>query len=217
MSNTIVLYGLLIIATVGLLCCLCLYFSNVACVVKAGDVKVYQKKYLVGVKAKPKFIMVGKDVVDTTRYKYRIVKGESMHYYGIHDNDCVLIEPLTGDKKSVIQDKPIVMFAIRGKHWKIRESNEKLRKFIAYIQIDSNQIDFGALYELHKEDITLGKDEFVEDCKKSFNKLQYKQKQGILTLSETYQCEKGRNHYSIHALDELKGRVEFVCHRAASA
>lgn len=217
MTNAIVLYGLLIIASVGLLCCLFLYFSNATCVVKAGDVKVYQRKYLVGVKAKPKYVLVGGEVVDTDEYKYRIVKGESMRYYGIHNNDGVLIEPLIDDKRSKIQDKPIVMFAIRGKHWKFGESNEKLRKFIAYIHPDSHPIDFEALYEQHKEDITLGKKEFVEDCKKSFNKLQDSQKQGILTLSETYQCEKGRNHYSVHALDELRGRVEFVCHNAACA
>ena len=217
MTNTIVLYGLLIIASVGLLCCLFLYFSNATCVVKAGDVKVYQKKYLVGVKAKPKYIMIGDEPVDTSGYKYRIVKGESMRYYGIHDNDGVLIEPLMDDKRSKIQDKPIVMFAIRGKHWKFRESNEKLRKFIAYIPSDSKPIDFEALYERYKKDITLKKKDFVEDCKNSFDKLQDRQKQGTLTLSETYQCERGRNHYSVHALQELKGRVEFVCHNAASA
>lgn len=208
----IILSALIVISCVSFL--LWRYFASRVLVVKAGNINIFQWRYSSeSVDQKPQYVYAGRQLLNTAGLEYMLVKGNSMRFYGIHDRDHVLVEPI--DKfgwQKLEYEKPVVLFSVHDhngkwfRNWKIFESHYKLRKFITYLQLDENEpINFAAMYDRHEGEITVSKEEFVKRCNERVKELT---SDTCYVLSETYDCSLGRNRYSIHGVSNLIGTVK---------
>ena len=206
----IIIIVTLLISVVALLWML-LSTVNSVDVVKAGNVDDFQWICQVVSEEKPEIIECeGKEFL-TGDLKLIAIRGESMQEYGIHDNYRGLIHVFNEDEKKSIEGMPIVEFKIHEKPFALWESHRKLRKFIAYLPSQEN-FNFCEIFAKYKAYISVEEDLFVRECEERMKEIRRSRrsyKNQALVLSETYDCEKRRNHYSIHRVSSLRGRLDY--------
>lgn len=208
--NTITLIGIAVVVFL-ILAMLAIKNVNMATVIKAGDIKDFQLRYLPDFTSKPAFIQCDENVISTDGMGYMLVRGDSMKWYDIHSGNHVLIRYFSEEEKQKIGDKPVLLFSmdeaenagIWGReYW---ESHYKLRKFITYLP--SREVDFGSLYDQHKDEITISREKFVSKCNERVQELG---DDARYILSETYDKDEKENRYSLHGIAHLLGQVEYV-------
>ena len=210
MQNTIVLVGLLIIAVIAIILLLVLQIASSVPTVKAGKMKDFEWKYYFGAPRIPSKIMCDGTTYSSADYDIKIVRGESMKEYGLHDKYIAFIHPFTEEERSHIDGFPTVELDIFYTRFpKIHaafDSKTKLRRFVAYISADEN--DWEKVYKMYAGHIRLN---HSEEFKKDFieGKERLAKCKEMLILSETYDKYKRRNHYSLHPISSLRGRVDF--------
>lgn len=210
MQNTIILVVLITIGVILVLGSVMMAIRAYTPTVKAGRMDDFAWRYDFSTPRVPEKITFNGHEYDTADYTIKVIRGESMRYYGLHDRYIAFIHPYTDEEKSHISGYPTIeLDVVYAKNPWLRskvESKTKLRKFITYISIDDQ---WEKIYEQHKDRIHL---DDIKDFETDFNK-GIKRMQGCqegLVLSETYDKEKGRNHYSIHAVSTIRGKVDFV-------
>lgn len=180
-------------------------------VVKAGNVNDFQWRMVSVDDEIPDIIECEGKEISVKGLKWINIRGESMREYGVHDNYRGFLYPYTKEEKSQIQGMPIVSFKINDHPWRIWESRRKLRRFIAYLP-SQKAYDFHAIYEQYKDNISIDKDLFVKECQERMDEIHSNwlfYRNQPLVLSETYDCTKNRNHYSIHRVSSLRGRLDY--------
>lgn len=207
----IIIIVVLLISVSALLCMLLSSVNSVG-VVKAGNVDDFQWIIQLMGEDKPEVIECNGQAISTDGLELRAIRGESMHLYKIHDNYRGLIHIFTEEEKTSINGMPIVEFKIHERPLAIWESHRKLRKFIAYLPLQESY-DFHKIYDTYKAYISIEEDLFVSECEERMVEIRrawksYK-KDKVLVLSETYDCEKQRNHYSLHRASSLYGRLDY--------
>lgn len=213
MQNTIVLIGLLVIAIISLIELIVLRFSSATPIVKAGKVEDFEWRCSYSTPLIPSQIIYDGKAYNTVDYVFKIIKGESMKKFGLHDNYWAFMHNMTYEERTRISGEPVLEFSIVYKWYEfwqiIAGSKRKLRKFIAYIPISEK--DWHKIYNMYRETIhiSISEDDFVGDLTRGRDRL--KNVSEMLILSETYDKKKGRDHYSLHPISSLTGRLEFYC------
>lgn len=209
LQETIIVSILLVavIALAGML----LSSLNMVDIVKAGRIDDFQWVRQIINDELPDIVECDGEEVSTEGKEIIVIRGESMRQYGIHDNCRGIISLFSNEEKLSITGMPIVEFSIHDKKWAIWESHRKLRKFITYLPSHEGY-DFHAIYKEFKDYISIPEAIFVQECEKRMEEMHKKWKSyagQVLVLSETFDCRKNRNHYSIHRATSLRGRLEY--------
>lgn len=210
MQNTFILVVLIIIGVILVLGSVLMAIRAYTPTVKAGRMDDFVWRYDFNTLRVPEKITFDGHEYATSDYKIKVIRGESMRHYGLHDKDVAFIHPYTDEEKNHINGFPTIELDVvyAKKPWlrsKV-ESKTKLRKFITYISIDDQ---WEKIYEQYKNRIHLDDiEDFKTDFEKGIKRMQDCQEG--LVLSETYDKEKGRNHYSVHAVSTIRGKVDFV-------
>lgn len=210
MQNTIILTVLLAISILLIFQMLLTNRRLYTPTVKAGKMKDFEWKYFWGAPRVPEKIVFAGKPYKSNDYDIKVIRGESMQLYGLHDKYIAFIHAFTTEEKSNISGYPIVELDIFYTHFpKFHarfDSDTKLRKFIAYIKKGEN--DWENVYEQYSERIHLDrKEDFKTDFEKGIKRLRNCEE--MLILSETYDTKTKRNHYSLHPISTLRGQVEF--------
>ena len=203
--NLVWFYIIITVAVIGILVMLFIEFP-IRRRVKAGTAN----KYVFGraVVRRLSKVTVGDRFVDVSDYEQMVAAGDSMRDYNIHNGDSILVSPYDDNGKLHIEHYPVLAIKLR-EPVKPFDSNMKLRKFVGYV---ANQ-DWDAAYERYKDRVktTVSREDFMASCNKSYNKHQFPLSDADpAVLSETYDVDSHRYHYSVHPVDKIYGKVVFV-------
>lgn len=186
---------------------LCGFSNNV---VKAGRVNNnFHFRLYFRLKSFPDFIRIGDDkILKTSLFKIFKVKGKSMEHCGIKNGQYVFVSSLSEIQRESINTYPVLVFRITG-FWNIFDSQFKLRKFVAYIS-DIESTNWETIYEDFRSRIKqeVPMEVFIDDCSTKSKKI--KRVDCKYILSETYDESEKRYRYSLHPVDSVYGRVEYV-------
>lgn len=203
--NLIWFYIIITIAVSGTLAMLFVEFP-IRRRVKAGTAD----KYVFGcaVARRLSKVSVGNRQVDAADYEQMVAAGDSMQDYNIHNGDSILVSPYDELGKCHIERYPVLAIKLRGP-MKPFDSNIKLRKFVGYV---GNQ-DWAAAYDRYNDRVkpVVSREDFMASCAKSYGKHQFAfSEETPAVLSETYDVDSHRYHYSVHPVGNVYGKVVFV-------
>ena len=203
--NLIWFYIIITLAVAGMMTMLCIEFP-IRRRVKAGTAD----KYVFGraVTRRLSKVSVGDCQVDSTDYEQMVAAGDSMKDYNIHNGDSILVSPYSDQEKRHINRYPVVAIKLRGSK-KPFDSDMKLRKFVGYIR----ETNWGNAYSLYQARIkpSVSREDFIASCSKSYQKHQFTLSESQpAVLSETYDVDSCRYHYSVHPVDFIYGKVVLV-------
>lgn len=210
MQNIIILTVLLAISVWLIFEMLLMNWRLYTPTVKAGKMKDFEWKYFFGAPRVPEKIVYAGKLYKSKDYNIKVIRGESMQLYGLHDKYIAFIHMFTSEEKFNISGYPILeldIFYTRFPRLHARfDSDTKLRKFIAYVSKEEN--DWESIYKKYSDRIHLDR---AEDFKKDFEqgKKRLQNCDEMLILSETFDTKTKRNHYSLHPISTLRGQVEF--------
>lgn len=203
--NLVWFYIIITIAVTGMLAMLFIEFP-IRRRAKAGTAD----KYVFGrtVARRLSKVSVGDLYVDASDYEQMVAAGDSMQDYNIHNGDSILVSPYDAQGKLHIKRYPVLAIKLRGP-MKPFDSDIKLRKFVGYT---ANK-DWGTAYDRYIDRVkpTVSRDDFIASCAKSYGKHQFALTEATpAVLSETYEVDSHRYHYSVHPAENVYGKVVFV-------
>ena len=205
-----IIVGVLLIAVVALAGMLLSSLNSIS-IVKAGRIDDFQWVRQIINDELPDVVECDGEEVSTEGKEIISIRGESMGQYGVHDNYRGIITLFSDEDKLSITGMPIVEFFIHERKWAIWESHRKLRKFIAYLA-PQESYDFHSIYKQYKAYISIPENMFVQECEDRMAQMHKNWKSYAdhgLVLSETFDCRKNRNHYSIHRATSLRGKLDY--------
>lgn len=185
-------------------------FSTIGVVtVKAGRVTKHCPRFVFCSRNESGKILVDGQVVDVSHMIHLSVCGNSMKDYGIVDHQEIYATAFTSEKeKEAIADFPVLVFKITNAPF--YDSQYKLRKFIAYGDIDNTEKNWGDIFDKNKEKIKIEKADFISRCIAKASKLASDNIKGHVALSATYNEDDGFYDYSLHPVDTIYAAVEYA-------
>lgn len=204
--NTTLFFIIITLSVIGIAAMLIIEFP-ICRRVKAGTAN----KFVFGkaiVRRLDRELKSGIGIVKVHDYKQMVVAGNSMKDYDIHDGDIVLVKTYDDQSKKEIHTHPVIAIKLSGQRNPL-DSDMKLRKFVGY----ATDQKWGALYDRYSDRVKQGvsRDDFIASCSKSYDKKPFAIEQNNpAVISETYDVDSHRYHYSVHPVNLLYGKVMYV-------
>lgn len=189
--------------------CMVLFSTIGVGTVKAGRVTKHCPRFVFCGRNESGKILVDGQVVDVSHMIHLSVCGNSMKDYGIVDHQEIYATAFTSEKeKEAISDFPVLVFKITDAPF--YDSQYKLRKFIAYGDIDNTEKNWGDIFDKNKDKIKIEKSDFISRCNAKASKLASDNIKGRVALSATYNEDEGFYDYSLHPVNTIYAAVEYA-------